>query len=691
MSDSTILLKAVNKPKPTEEIGAPGLKEWGGFVREEFVTELQGQRGAQRYREMVDNCPCVDTAIKTMVNVSIRAIQDGRIEPFSQDSEDVKRAEHVEQCFEDMASSRTDMDTEALSMFEYGYAPMEIVYKRRAGYKSDEERSSRFDDEAVGWSKIVLRSQESVLRWDFDEFGRRVLGMVQLPAPSYNEFKIPIDRLALFRTTNKLGNPEGRSLLRAAYFAYKFFKRGTAMAWVGAERDVAGIPVLTAPADVIKGSSDGGQGFARLKNIGENVRNDEQACVIMPSDVDPETKQALYSFGLVSSPGSKVMDVPAMTRDQERQILMVLFSDFLLMGHEKIGTQALFGGRMGLYASQLDSLLDRYDEVVNRQLIPRLALMNGWPMDRLPKSKHGTVTETDLDLLGKFLSAYAGAGGILDPDLDKFIREQAGWPEASPEAIDMLMAPPPAPSAPGAPPVPGEEPKPEAEQPKAGEHETDREEEAPEVEEDEDEKGKKPEVKKYSDEQPRDDDGKWGEGGGGSSSSKPSSGGSGGGYDSGAYSEPSSTPSQKAAFQAFQDAGYAPINGALREGGSAKPSVKAAIKEMDSAFKASGGLGESVTVYRGMAASHFDSVAVGAIVKDKGFACTTTDKKIAAQFAKRANGVSVEIRLPKGAKAMRIGKITGKNMHNENEVLLSRGTKFKVVSKSPKSVVLEAM
>ncbi len=492
MSDSTILLKAVNKPKPTDEIGAPGLKEYGGFVREEFVTELQGQRGAQRYREMVDNCPAVDTALKTMVNVSIRSIQDGRVEPFSQDAEDVKRAEFVEECFEDMAHSRTDMDTEALSMFEYGYAPMEIVYKRRAGYKTDEERSSRFDDEAVGWSKVVLRSQESVLRWDFDEFGRKVLGMIQIPAPSYREFTIPIDRLALFRTTNKLGNPEGRSLLRAAYFAYKFFKRGTAMAWVGAERDLTGIPVLTGPDELFNASptSDNAAALARLKQIGENIRNDEQACVLLPSGVDPETKQPLYSFSLVSSPGTKTIDVPAMTRDQERQILMVLFSDFLLMGHEKIGTQALFGGRMGLYASQLDALLDRYDEVVNRQMIPRLALMNGWPMDRLPYYKHGTVTETDLDLLGKFLTSYTGAGGIVDPDLDAYIREQAGWPAASPEALDLMMAPPQPPPPFGAPPAPGEAPPAEAE-PKPGDpegdaaHETDREEEAPEVAEDE--------------------------------------------------------------------------------------------------------------------------------------------------------------------------------------------------------------
>jgi hypothetical protein len=94
---------------------------------------------------------------------------------------------------------------------------------------------------------------------------------------------------------------------------------------------------------------------------------------------------------------------------------------------------------------------------------------------------------------------------------------------------------------------------------------------------------KKPEVKKYSEDQPRADDGKFGEGGGSASSKEPSSGKGGGStnYEGSAFSDPSATPEQATAFKQFQDAGYVPINGALREGGKVKPSVKAAIKEMD--------------------------------------------------------------------------------------------------------------
>jgi hypothetical protein len=438
MSTDRVVLPVVKRESPTQEIGSPGLKEFGGWLQEEFLTELRGQQGALRYREMVDNCPAVDVALTTMKNIAIRAIQDGRVEPWEgKGGEDETRAEYVTEALEDMAHSRVDMDYDALSMIEYGYSPLELVYKRRAGYKRDEERSSRFNDGGVGWSKVVLRAQESVQNWVFDEPGRKLLGMVQLPAPTYQQVEIPIDRLALFRTSSSKGNPEGRSLLRAAYFAWKFFKRGTAMGWVGAERDVTGIPVLKGPAELFNASpsSEAAAALAKLKQIGENVRNDEQSCVVIPSDVDPETKVPLYAFELVSSPGSKIMDVPAMTRDQERQILMVLFSDFLLMGHEKIGTQALFSGRMNLYAMQLDSLLDRYDEVLNRQMIPRLALLNAWPMDRLPQFRHGRVTETGLAELGAFLQQYTAAGGLLDPKLDAFVREQAGWPEPEEEWV----------------------------------------------------------------------------------------------------------------------------------------------------------------------------------------------------------------------------------------------------------------
>jgi hypothetical protein len=128
---------------------------------------------------MVDNCPCVDAALTTLKNTALWAIQDGTVQAFEgKGGEDGKRAEFVEEALEDMAHSRAAMDSDALTMFEYGFAPLELVYKRRAGYKRDEAQSSRFDDEQVGWSKVVLRAQESVHKWEFDEEGRNALAMV---------------------------------------------------------------------------------------------------------------------------------------------------------------------------------------------------------------------------------------------------------------------------------------------------------------------------------------------------------------------------------------------------------------------------------------------------------------------------------------------------------------------------------
>ncbi len=650
-SKPQILLKAVNKP--TDEIGAPGLKEFGGFMQEEFVTELRGQQGALRYAEMVNNCPAVDAALSTMKNVAARAIQDGRVEPFSAKSEDGERAEFVEQCLEDMNHSRADMDSEALTMFEYGFAPLEVVYKRRNGFKRDEEASSRFTDELIGWSKVSLRAQESVLYWKFDPEGRHVLGLVQLPAPSYREFTIPIDRLALFRTTAVKGNPEGRSLLRAAFFAWKFFKRGTSMSWVGAERDVTGIPVLKGPADLFAASPTAEQaaGLARLKQIGENVRNDEQACVLLPSDVDPETKVPLYDFSLLSSPGTKTVDVLAMTKDQERQILMVLFSDFLLLGHEKIGTQALFGGRMGLYAMQLDSLLDRYDEVLNRQMIQRLVLLNGWPMDRLPYFKHGTVSETDLDLLGKFLASYATAGGILDPDLDAYVREQAGWPVPTEEGLSVQTTPPVA-----ATPTPTEPATPTPGAP---------EEAVPAVPDAASGPGPAParNVAKYSPDQPRDEAGRFGEGGGDGGE-----GAAGGGYSA----------REIGAVRTYQSEKYAEINNHLRTGAPLSDDLKTDIRHLDSAISRSP-LETDTTLYRGIrheALSKGAEKLVGRTIDSGTFVSTSDNESIARDFAHGRGGVMFEIKASAGARALSTRKATGQGF--QREFILPRGAQFKV-------------
>src|SRR5512143_825256 len=63
------------------EIGSPGLRAFSGWVREEFLPELIGRQGAQKYREMSDNSPVIGAivyAIKsTMRKVEWRVIPAG--------------------------------------------------------------------------------------------------------------------------------------------------------------------------------------------------------------------------------------------------------------------------------------------------------------------------------------------------------------------------------------------------------------------------------------------------------------------------------------------------------------------------------------------------------------------------------------------------------------------------------------
>ena len=61
------------------EVGASGLVQYGGYIREEFLTELQGQRGARTYAEMAANSALVGAA--TLAIESLIRRVEFRVDP----------------------------------------------------------------------------------------------------------------------------------------------------------------------------------------------------------------------------------------------------------------------------------------------------------------------------------------------------------------------------------------------------------------------------------------------------------------------------------------------------------------------------------------------------------------------------------------------------------------------------------
>ena len=432
------LLPGDDVPKkvgPMVELGATGLRRTTGYVDEEFLPQLRGRKAVQIYREMSDNEPIIG-ALLFAVERLLREV-DWRVEPATDDDEGHKAAEFVEECMRDMSQTWDDTITEILTMLPYGFSWHEIVYKKRVGpWETSPTKRSKYTDGKIGWRKLPIRAQETMLRWVFDDQGG-IKAMVQMAPPYYKIVPIPIEKSLLFRPKFAKGNPEGRSMLRNAYRPWYIKKRLEEIALIGMERDLAGLPVAKVPRDYLAAAagSDKAKMVDAFRKMVRSVRRDEQEGIILPQEYDPDTKQPLFEFELLTSGGTRQFDIIGYIQQLEQRMLMTVLADFILVGHEQTGSYSLHTDKSGLFRTAINSIAQSVADVFNMYAIPRLFAVNGWKLDQLPQLKPSDVDPPDLTQLGAFMGQMTSAGmtWFPDPELEKFIRQAARLPELTDE------------------------------------------------------------------------------------------------------------------------------------------------------------------------------------------------------------------------------------------------------------------
>jgi phage gp29-like protein len=112
---------------------------------------------------------------------------------------------------------------------------------------------------------------------------------------------------------------------------------------------------------------------------------------------------------------------------------MSVLADFILLGHEKVGSFALSSDKTDIFAVALGTILKVIAEALNRFAVPRLWVLNGWDPTKCPKIDHGDIEDQDLAVLAQFLTALNGMGVRLFPDdeLEAHLRQLAHIPEKS--------------------------------------------------------------------------------------------------------------------------------------------------------------------------------------------------------------------------------------------------------------------
>lgn len=437
------------------QLSNQGLYKTGSYTQREYLRNLRGRRASEAYREMID-----DATVGAMIFAIDKILRrvEWTVEPCPTQGEevtdqDIERADFLKTCMDDMSHSWESFIADALTMLPFGFSFCEIVYKTREAtdLKTPAQKRTRYPDGKIGWRKFVLVPQETITDWDLDDYGGIQAAEQQTGWGVH--VSIPIDKALLFRTDYR--SPTGTSVLRSAYTAWYRKKHIEQIEGIGVERDLAGLPVIYADDAYLQRHQ------VELQKIVRNIRVDEQMGVLLPHMVDDQGNPSLR-LELLSSSGGKAFNTTEIINRYKREIATSLLMDLVLLGQDKIGTQALASEKRDLSDTVLQAWLNEIAAVLNDHAVPRLFELNGEPLDALPKICPGELRPTDVNEFTLALKDVAAAGFLLggDPEVEAEVRRRLGLPQLLPEVTERLrdeMINPPEP-----PPMlaPGEEEEP---------------------------------------------------------------------------------------------------------------------------------------------------------------------------------------------------------------------------------------
>ena len=148
---------------------------------------------------------------------------------------------------------------------------------------------------------------------------------------------------------------------------------------------------------------------ADLQQVLRDVKFNEQGYIILPSDTYPDkdgspTNVRLLDIELMSSSGTRNIEIDPIVNRYQHDIARSVLSEFLLLGaHSAGGSYALSKSKTDLFLRALESYISSITDVLNKQLVERLWQLNGLSYDTMPYIEAGDVAPHDLREISAFL------------------------------------------------------------------------------------------------------------------------------------------------------------------------------------------------------------------------------------------------------------------------------------------------
>jgi len=398
------------------EMGYSGLNVFDGISREELKRELTFPHSTKTFKQMSYHST-VNAALTLFDNLIGKV--DWKVNPpLNATEEEKQQAERIQEMMHDMEHTFSEFVKDALSISIYGFSVHEKVFRRR-----NFSTGSLYDDGLIGWKKLPIRNQESIQKFIFSSDGNEILAVKQdlsLLNDYYNRFDsrpvmqvvLPRNKFLLFRAGKHRGDPYGKSPLRDAYLAWRYLTALEEIEANGVARDLNGLPLLRIPAQYMSddASDDMKAVYAYYKNVIRNIQMNSQSGLILPQAFDPDSKQPMFQFELLSTDGKKNFDTTKVKEYYKNLILTSLFADILTLGQSSTGSFALGQLKNSLSGSAAESFLKVITDVINQDLVKHTYELNGWNPARRATIDYDNLEVESLEEIGKFYQRLAAVG-----------------------------------------------------------------------------------------------------------------------------------------------------------------------------------------------------------------------------------------------------------------------------------------
>ena len=411
-----------------QEYGRSGLTYYlPGWIRRDFLPQLQGRRLWLVYEEMGSNDAYVGSALNAY-SLFIRRTS-WHVDPVVDENKDNGSAEFLEQCMNDMLHSwQTFIATAAKPCLQYGFAPFEKIFKQRNGEQDDERYTSEYDDGNVGWSNFSFRSPDSVFHWDYDpEDVTKLRGLTQIAAPDYNTTFIPIQKILNLRSEPGKDSPEGRSILRPVWRSWRTKTVMEDLRNVTAERGGAGLPwaevpghIANAPARIAANPQNPAaiEALASYNDLVQTLKNitqDAQKWVITPQMWDGNgNPQIKVGFLQPSQGGDIISHITASIDSEAKAILIATMTEFQALGMGGTGSLALSRDKTDNFTLAVAATATSFQESINGQAVKQLFRLNPQfefkPGQPRPKIVYDPLVPLNTQDIVALLSLFEKAG-----------------------------------------------------------------------------------------------------------------------------------------------------------------------------------------------------------------------------------------------------------------------------------------